>query len=217
MERSSMSQMLCELLILGTGPHAIEMTEIVERVNRHHPRWELIGLVSPHGDAIGEARGASRVVGGPEALDDRRAAKVVPEYGWPAEMLPPRERLSSLIDPTAFVSRTATVGVGCVIYPNCFVGSNVRIGDHVFCLSGSAVNHDVVLDDRVTLATNASLAGEVRVERGCYLGQGCLVRQQLRIGCESYIGMGAVVIEDVAPRSVMVGNPARLLRSVDPG
>ena len=212
-----MSQMPCKLLILGTGPHAIEMAEIVERVNRQHPRWEFIGLVSPHGKSIGEARGTARVVGGPEALDDHPAARVVPEYGWPAEMLPSRERLASLVDPTAFVSATATVGAGCVIYPNCFLGSNVGIGDHVFCLSGSVVNHDVVLGDRVTLATNVSVAGEVRVEPRCYLGQGCSIRQQLTVGCESHIGMGAVVIEDVAPRSVMVGNPARLLRSVDPG
>jgi acetyltransferase-like isoleucine patch superfamily enzyme len=56
------------------------------------------------------------------------------------------------------------------------------------------------------------LAGEIHVEADCYLGQSCTVRQKLRIGRGSMVGMGAVVIADVEPNSVMVGNPARKLR-----
>jgi tetrahydrodipicolinate N-acetyltransferase len=52
----------------------------------------------------------------------------------------------------------------------------------------------------------------VTVESGSYLGQSCTIREFLRIGKQSYIGMGSVVIRDVAPQSMMVGNPARKLR-----
>jgi acetyltransferase-like isoleucine patch superfamily enzyme len=90
----------------------------------------------------------------------------------------------------------------------------VTIGELLFCLSGCALNHDDVIEDHVALATGVTLAGEVHVETGCYLGQSCTIRQQLRIGHDSLIGMGAVVIADVPPESVMVGNPARRLRSV---
>jgi acetyltransferase-like isoleucine patch superfamily enzyme len=103
----------------------------------------------------------------------------------------------ALIDPSVFLSRTATVGAGCVLYPHCFVGLNARIGN------------DVVVEDRVVIA---SLAGSVPIEPDCYLGQACTVRQQVRIGQGSVIGMGAVVIRDVAPGSVIVGNPGRKLR-----
>jgi sugar O-acyltransferase (sialic acid O-acetyltransferase NeuD family) len=204
-------RMMRDLLILGNGIHNLEMAEMVERVNRVQPTWNLIGFVSADGRGKGDARNGYPVVGGPEAIARCPGAALVPEFGWPREGTP-RERLVSLIDPSAFVSRTATIGAGCVNYPNCFVGAQARIGDYAFVLSGCVINHDDVLEDGVTLASGVMLAGEVHVEADCYLGQACTVRQQLRIGRGSMIGMGAVVIADVPPGVVMAGNPARVLR-----
>ena len=62
------------------------------------------------------------------------------------------------------------------------------------------------------LASGVTLAGKVRVGRGAYLGQRATVRQEIRIGARSLVGMGSVVIEDVAPNTVVAGNPARVLR-----
>jgi acetyltransferase-like isoleucine patch superfamily enzyme len=98
-----------------------------------------------------------------------------------------------------------------VIFPHCFVGAQARIGDFLFCLSGSVINHNVVIEDRVTLTSGVVLAGDVHVEADCYLGQSSVVREQLRIGKGSLLGMGCVVLHNVAPNSVMVGNPARRL------
>ena len=199
-----------DLLILGNGIHNLEMAEMVERVNQVRPTWNLIGFVSADGRGVGQVRNSYPVVGGPEAVGRHPEALLVPEYGWPREGTP-RERLVSLVDPSTFVSRTATIGAGCVIYPNCFIGANAKLGDYAFMLSGCVVNHDNVLEDGVTLASGVMLAGEIHVEADCYLGQGCTVRQKLRIGRGSMIGMGAVVIADVEPNSVMVGNPAQRL------
>ncbi len=200
-----------DLLILGNGIHNLEMAEMVERVNQAKPTWSLLGFVSADGRGVGEVRNGYPVVGGPEAVRKHPDAFVVPEFGWAREDTP-RERLVSLVDPSSFVSRSATIGAGCVIYPSCFIGANARIDDYVFVLSGCGINHDAVLEEGVTLASGVMLAGEIHVEADCYLGQSCTVRQKLRIGRGSMIGMGAVVIADVDPNSVMVGNPARKLR-----
>lgn len=200
-----------DLLILGNGIHNLEMAEIVERVNQGRPTWNLLGYVSADGRGAGETRNGYPVLGGPEAMARYPEAALVPEFGWPRESTP-RERLVSLIDPSAFVSRTASIGAGCVIYPNSFVGAQAQLGDLAFVLGGCVINHDDVLEEGVTLASGVMLAGEVRVEAGCYLGQSCTVRQQLRIGRGSLIGMGAVVIADVPPGVVMAGNPARVLK-----
>jgi sugar O-acyltransferase (sialic acid O-acetyltransferase NeuD family) len=201
-----------ELLILGVGVHAIEMAEIAERAFNAGAQWRPGGFVSPDGRRTGEVLNGYPVLGGPEVLEQRTDAGLVPAFGWPEQLEVPQERLISLVDPSAFVSRTARIGAGCVIYPGSFAGLNARIGDRVFCLSGSILNHDVVLEERVVVASGVTLAGSVYVESDCYLGQSCTVRQHLRIGAGSLIGMGAVVIRDVPPNSVMVGNPARRLR-----
>lgn len=204
--------MVRDLLILGTGPHSAEMAEIVARVNRTQPTWNLLGSVSASGAGVGEVRNGYTVLGSLEQVARHPTACLVPDNEWPHPLEIPRDRLVSLVDPSAFVSRTASMGVGCVIYPHCFIGLHARLGDFVFCLSGCVINHDDVLEDGVVLASNVSLAGGVHVEVGCYLGQGCAIRENLRIGRGSLIGMGAVVTKDVPPKSVMAGNPAKKLR-----
>jgi sugar O-acyltransferase (sialic acid O-acetyltransferase NeuD family) len=201
------------LLILGVGVHAMEMAEIVERVNCVTLTWNLLGYLSPRPDAPRELRNGYAVLGSFERLQEYPDAFVVSDNEWPRSLPLPRGRLASLIDPGAFISRTAELGDGCVVYPHCFIGLNARLGDRVFCLSGSVINHDDVLEEQVVVASGVTLAGSVHVESDCYLGQACTVRQFVRIGRRSLIGMGAVVLEDVPPNSVIVGNPGRKLRN----
>jgi sugar O-acyltransferase (sialic acid O-acetyltransferase NeuD family) len=207
---------LQDLAILGIGAHAQEMAEIVERVNAVRPRWRLRGYLSHNGRQVGDTLNGYPVLGGPDGIGDLPEVVFSLGFVWPRPANVARERLVTLVDPTCFVSRTATVGAGCVLYPGCFVGANARIGDGVFCLSGVAINHDDVVEDNVSFASGATLAGQVRVEADCYLGQSCTVRQGLRVGRRAFIGMGAVVVKDVPPEAVMAGNPARKLRDRRP-
>ena len=185
---------LPDLVILGDGVHGREMVHIVERINRVTPTWNLIGHL------------------GADAIHAHPTARLIADNEFPKDIVIPRDRIVSLIDPSAFVHPTARIGAGCVIYPNCFIGCGASLGERVFMLAGAVINHDDVLEDRVTVCTNVSLAGYVHVEADCYLGQACTVRQRLRIGRGSLLGMGCVVVSNVPPESVMVGNPARLLR-----
>lgn len=201
-----------DLIILGTGVHGSEMAEIVERVNAVKKTWRLVGFIAA---ARGEARGEKcglKILGAADAIADYPQAQFVPDNEWPREIPVPMESLVSLADPSAFVSRTAAIGRGCVIYPHCYVGYNAKIGDYVFCLDGCVVNHDCVIEDRVVMASAVTLAGYVHVEADSYMGQSSTVRQYLRIGKGSLVGMGAVVVKDVAPKSVMAGNPAKWLK-----
>ena len=203
-----------DLLILGTGVHALEMAEIVERVNRVTPAWNLLGYIAPDEKQVGQSLNGVPVLGAKAVLEKYPSAGLVPcnEGGWKDMTDLPRHQLVSLIDPSVFVSRTAQIGVGCVFYPGCYIGLKAKIGDFVFCLSGGVINHDDVIENGVVLASGVTLAGVVHVEADCYLGQSCTIRQYLRIGRKSLIGMGAVVVKDVTPNSVMAGNPARKIR-----
>jgi carbonic anhydrase/acetyltransferase-like protein (isoleucine patch superfamily) len=203
-----------DLIILGTGVHGLEMAEIVRRINLVAPTWNLLGYMAapPPGAPGRNVHGGYPVLGTLDAIDDYPDALFVPDNEFPHDDLPPPDRLTSLIDPSVFVSPAARIDGGCVIYPNGFIGHNAKLGRRVFALAGCVINHDDVLDDRVVLCSNVSLAGHVHVEADCYLGQACTVRQYVRIGHGSLVGMGSIILRDVEPDSVMVGNPARRLR-----
>jgi sugar O-acyltransferase (sialic acid O-acetyltransferase NeuD family) len=208
-----MSDNATDLLILGSGPHALEMFDIAKRANGARASWNVAAFVVADTATPLEPPDGLPVLSLTNALVQYPAARIVAEFEWPRKHELPRDRLATLIDPSVFVATSAHIGLGCVIYPHCYIGSNARIGDFLFCLAGTVVNHNDIIEDEVTLTSGVVLAGDVHVEANCYLGQGCTVRELLTIGRGTQIGMGAVVLHDVPPNSVMVGNPARRLRA----
>lgn len=206
---------MSDLLILGTGVHGAEMAHIVERINAQHPTWTLLGHVAPKATDQASLAGYP-ILGSAESLTELLArypnAMVVADNEFPKSVALPAERRATIIDPSCYVHPTARIGRGCVVYPQCFIGLNAVLADGVFMLSGCTINHDDVLEENVVAASKVTLAGFVHVEAGVYLGQSCTIRQWLRVGRDAMIGMGAVVIRNVEPNAVMIGNPARKLK-----
>ncbi len=52
-----------------------------------------------------------------------------------------------------------------------------------------------------------------RIGRRCFIGARSMILPGVTIGDGSIIGSGSVVTRDVPPRSVVAGNPARVIRS----
>lgn len=64
------------------------------------------------------------------------------------------------------------------------------------------------------ISPGAHLAGNVTVGEGTHIGVGVSVIPGCKIGEWSVIGAGAVVVEDIPPRVVAVGVPARPVRKL---
>ncbi len=119
------------------------------------------------------------------------------------------------------IQKNATVGNRCKISSHTFVCEGVTIEDHVF------VGHGVTfINDSYPRATTQSgdLQTEVDwkveptvVKKGASIGSGSTILCNVTIGEGAIVGAGSVVTRDVPPRTIVAGNPAKVLRAVSDG
>ena len=117
-----------------------------------------------------------------------------------------------LIHPTAWVSPSASLGSGSVVFAQAAVKAQASIGSGVILNTGCSVDHDVQLADGVHICPGARLAGEVRVGARSWIGIGASVIQQVRIGADVTVGAGAAVVSDLPIGVTAVGVPALILK-----
>ncbi len=135
---------------------------------------------------------------------------------------------SPTIDPTAFVAPGAHLVGDVTVGPQASIWFNAVLrGDSAPVLVGARTN----IQDGAVLHGDAGAPCEVgddctvghlavvhgcKVERGSLIGTGAIVLSRATIGEESLVGAGAVVGEGRAfgPRSLLVGHPARVVRTL---
>jgi sugar O-acyltransferase (sialic acid O-acetyltransferase NeuD family) len=126
------------------------------------------------------------------------------------------EHPSALVDRAAVVASTSTVGHGAYVNAGAVIGSNTTIGCHANINRSVSLGHDNVIGFAASIAPGAILTGGVTVGAVASIGAGAVILPGITIGRRSIIGAGAVVTRNVADFAVVVGNPARVLRTLDP-
>ena len=122
----------------------------------------------------------------------------------------------------AVIGAAATVGSFCSIDPGVLVGERASVQTRCYLSSGSVLEDDVFLGPGVTLANDNTMdrhpAGTElegpTLRRACRVGAGVVLCPGVEIGVEAFVAAGAVVVADVAPRTVAMGVPARAVRRV---
>jgi acetyltransferase-like isoleucine patch superfamily enzyme len=117
------------------------------------------------------------------------------------------------------IQKNASVGQRCKISSHTFVCEGVIIEDNVF------IGHSVTfINDSYPRATaqDGKLQSEkdwhvekTVVKRGASIGSGATILSKVVIGENAIVGAGSVVTRDVPSNTIVAGNPARILRSVN--
>lgn len=96
-------------------------------------------------------------------------------------------------------------GVSISAHGRIQIGRNCLLGAYVMILDNN--QHDLFERRRLPPSEPVTLEDNV------WLGHRVIVLPGVTIGHDAAIGAGAVVVEDIPPRSIAVGNPARVVRS----
>jgi sugar O-acyltransferase (sialic acid O-acetyltransferase NeuD family) len=177
-------------------------TDIVFVVDHPEGLVDGIEVLAPH-----QLAGNERLVIALGSSDERRA--VADRFSAMA--------FTTVVSSAARVSPYASVGEGSVICDFAIINNGSRVGRHFQANCFAQVSHDCVIGDFVTFAPHVSCNGWVEIGDNVFVGAGAVIRNgqreaRLKIGDGAVIGMGAVVTGDVPPATVMVGNPAGVIR-----
>ncbi len=125
----------------------------------------------------------------------------------------------------AHVLAGARIGLSCNICDHVFIEGGTTIGDRVTVKNNALIFSGVILEDDVFVGPNAvftndrnprapemqssgwTMVGTV-VRRGASIGANATIVCGATIGAHAMVGAGAVVVSDVAPYALVVGNPA---------
>ncbi|MCC7054949.1 MAG: transferase hexapeptide repeat family protein [Gemmatimonadaceae bacterium] len=140
----------------------------------------------------------------------------------------------------AFEAWVPVVHASAYVHPNATVTGNVIIGRDVYVGPGAAIRGDfggIVIGDGCNVQENCTIhmfpGVTVVLEDAAHIGHGAIVHGA-RIGANALIGMNAVIMDNavigagsvvgalafvptgmqVPPRSVVVGNPAKVVKEV---
>ena len=134
-----------------------------------------------------------------------------------------------IVGDQACVRERVDVGDDVVIGRGVLVENDTTIGELTKIQAEAYITAYTTLEDNVFIApcvvtTNDNFMGRTErrhelikgttVRRAARVGGGAILCPGIVVGEEAFVGAGAVVTKDVEPRMLVVGNPARVLRTV---
>ncbi|MBM3125358.1 MAG: sugar O-acetyltransferase [Chloroflexi bacterium] len=165
----------------------------------------------------------------PDLESDRQKVKVLLRLYNQSETEPERQNILQQM--------LGAVGQDSTIWPPfyCSYGKNILIGDHVFLNYMCIIldNNEVRIDNHVmigpavqiyTAAHDIQAASRIQgwevakpivIEENVWIGGGAILLPGVKIGRNAIVGAGAVVSRDVAANTIVVGNPARVIRQIE--
>jgi acetyltransferase-like isoleucine patch superfamily enzyme len=121
------------------------------------------------------------------------------------------------------VGDDVVIGRGSLVENDTTIGALTKIQADAYITAYSTLEDNVFIAPRV-ITTNDNFMGRTErrhalrqgptIRRGARIGGGAILCPAVEVGEEAFVGAGAVVVRDVPPRVVVVGNPARVLRDV---
>lgn len=122
------------------------------------------------------------------------------------------------------------IGNNCIIGQNVMIGPDVVVGDNCKIQNNVSIYNGVTIEDGVFVGPSVVFTNvinprafierksefkETLVKKGASIGANATIICDVTIGKYAFIGAGAVVTKDVPDYTLVIGNPARILRKIN--
>ncbi|WP_312364685.1 DapH/DapD/GlmU-related protein [Sphingobacterium sp.] len=109
------------------------------------------------------------------------------------------------------IGSNSRIGFGNTVIGPVSIGDYVQIGQHVLI---SGLNHKYE-NINITIAEQGIEVSPVKIDNNVWIGANAVILAGVTIGEHCVVGAGSVVTKDVPPYSVVIGNPAKVVKKWD--
>ena len=170
-----------ELIIFGNQSTSLEIYDIVRE---HYPEYDECRMTYFSEDFIEKENLTEKTQNSDWQLDyiigfadydlRLRCEKVVEASG--------NFSAATIINPSAYVAKTATIAKGSYIAANVTISSNATIQEHVIVNYNASIGHDAVIGKHSSINPGARVSGNVIIGEGCLIGANAFLFQNIKLG-----------------------------------
>jgi sugar O-acyltransferase (sialic acid O-acetyltransferase NeuD family) len=208
------------VVIVGAGGHGQVVADALASAARLGADTEPIGFVDDNPSLAGYTLLGLPVLGQIDSLPQIAHDGVIVAIGDNAirrsvfnKLAARTERFAVARHPSAIVADSVEIGRGTMICAGAIINPGTVIGANVILNTRCSIDHHNRIGDHVHIAPGVCTGGDVRVDVGVLVGIGAVVMPGRTIRAGSTVGAGALVQQDVLEGTVVVGVPARPVRS----
>ncbi len=118
----------------------------------------------------------------------------------------------SIIHPTAYVARSASLAYGVMIGPYCSISERVSIEADTFIGSHVVIGANTQIDRACVIQSGSILGNKVIIEKNVFIGLNATIHHHIKLEENAVVMSGATVFQSVKKGNSVIGNPAQIVK-----
>ena len=210
-----------KLLILGSGGHGKVVADVAEKsnlfqeisfldnnfLNSNSPKLvnskKVIGEISEQNIQKYSSEFTHAFVG----IGDNRI-----RIKWLKKINDIGLNIPTIVDPSAEISKYASLEKGSFINANVVIQCNTKIEFGSILNTSCTIDHDSIIGEGTHISPGVNIAGNVNIGKFCWIGIGSKIIQNIQIGDNVTVGGGSLVLNDISKNLKVFGSPINVIK-----